>query len=47
MIPIKDADPVLIGNKVESVIPYLLSDEFVVTAEFDGTVINKTKAITP
>ena len=39
MIPITDSDPVLIGNKVEAVVPYLLSDEFVVTAKEDGKVI--------
>ena len=39
MIPVEDADPVLIGNKVESVVPYLISDEFVVTAKQDGKVL--------
>lgn len=43
MVPIRDADPVLIGNKVESTIPYLLSDEFIVTADEDGEVVEKTK----
>lgn len=38
-VPIQDADPVLIGNKVEAIMPYLLSDEFVVTAKNDGKVI--------
>ena len=42
MIPVQDADPVLIGNKVESVIPYLLSDEFIVDAKEDGKVIDIT-----
>ena len=40
MIPVQDADPVLIGNKVEAVVPYLLSDEFVVDAKEDGKVID-------
>ena len=40
MIPVQDADPVLIGNKVESIVPYLLSDEFIVDAKEDGTVID-------
>lgn len=43
MVPIRDADPVLIGNKVESTIPYLLSDEFIVTADEDGEVVERTK----
>ena len=38
MIPVEDSDPVLIGNRVEAVIPYLLSDEFVVDAKMDGVV---------
>ena len=40
MIPINQADPVLIGNKVESTIPYLLSDEFIIDAKEDGKVID-------
>ena len=40
MIPVQEADPVLIGNKVESTIPYLLSDEFIVDAKEDGKVID-------
>lgn len=43
MIPVKDADPVLIGNKVESIVPYITSDEFVVYAEKSGVVVDKTK----
>ena len=39
MVPVQDADPVLIGNKVESIVPYLMSDEFVVDAKEDGKVI--------
>lgn len=39
MVPVQDADPVLIGNKVESVVPYLMSDEFVVDAKEDGKVL--------
>lgn len=40
MVPVQDADPVLIGNKVESVVPYLLSDEFIVDAKEDGVVLD-------
>ena len=40
MVPVQDADPVLIGNKVESIVPYLMSDEFVVDAKEDGKVID-------
>lgn len=39
MIPVADADPVLIGNRVETVMPYIISDEFVVNAKEDGKVI--------
>ena len=39
MIPINNADPVLIGNKVEATVPYLVSDEFVVDAKQDGKVV--------
>lgn len=38
MVLLEDSDPVLIGNKVESVIPYHLSDEFCVTAKMDGVI---------
>jgi len=40
MVPVADSDPVLIGNRVEAVVPYLLSDEFVVDAKEDGKVID-------
>lgn len=39
MVPTADASPVLFGNKVESMLPYLLSDEFAVDAKQDGKVI--------
>ena len=42
MVPIEGSTPVLIGNKVESVIPYIMSDEFVVDAKNDGQVIERT-----
>lgn len=42
MIPVADSDPVLIGNRVEAVVPYLLSDEFVVDAKEDGQVVEVT-----
>lgn len=34
-----DAQPVLVGNKVEAAIPYYMSREFVVTAQDAGEVI--------
>ena len=40
MVPVQDADPVLIGNKVEATVPYLMSDEFVVDAKEDGKVVD-------
>lgn len=40
MVPVADSDPVLIGNRVEAIVPYLLSDEFVVDAKEDGKVID-------
>lgn len=40
MIPVEDSDPVLIGNRVEAITPYILSDEFVVAAKQDGKVID-------
>ena len=43
MVPVADSDPVLIGNRVEAVVPYLLSDEFVVDAKEDGEVVEVTK----
>lgn len=39
MVPVKDSDPVLIGNKMEEIIPYYLSNEFVVAAKEDGKVV--------
>ena len=42
MVPVADSDPVLIGNRVEAVVPYLLSDEFVVDAKEDGQVVDVT-----
>ena len=43
MISVADSDPVLIGNRVEAVVPYLLSDEFIVDAKEDGEVVEVTK----
>lgn len=43
MISVADSDPVLIGNRVEAIVPYLLSDEFVVDAKEDGEVVEVTK----
>lgn len=42
MVPVEGASPVLIGNKVESIVPYHMSDEFVVNAKEDGQVVEKT-----
>lgn len=43
MVLVEDSDPVLFGNKVESVVPYHTSDEFSVAAKQDGTVVDKTE----
>ncbi len=40
MVLVDDASPVLVGNKVESAIPYYMSREFIVTAKNDGKVID-------
>lgn len=39
MVMTDDAEPVMIGNKVESVVPYYLSRDFVIVAKDDGKVI--------
>ena len=39
MLPIEGMEPVYFGNKVESVIPYHLSRDFVVVAKDDGEVV--------
>lgn len=38
LVPITDSDPVMIGNHIESTLPYMVSDEFVVDAKQDGVV---------
>lgn len=43
MVLVDDADPVLIGNKVESIIPYHSPEDFCVMAKQDGVVIEKTE----
>lgn len=45
MIPVEDSSPVLIGNKVESIIPYQMSDEFTIVAKQDGKVIDSIDGI--
>lgn len=40
MVLTEESSPVLVGNKFESVIPYYLSKDFIVTAEEDGKVID-------
>lgn len=39
MLPIEGSTPVFFGNRVETVVPYHMSREFVVTAKQDGKVI--------
>ena len=39
MVSVEDSCPVLFGNKVETLMPYLLSNEFVVDAKQDGEVV--------
>lgn len=39
MLPVDGSTPVFFGNKVESVVPYHMSREFVVTAKQDGKVV--------
>lgn len=41
MVLTDDMSPVMIGNKVESAVPYYISREFVVTAKDDGEVVAK------
>lgn len=43
MVPVEDSSPVLIGNRVESIVPYHMSDEFVVNAKDSGTVVERTE----
>lgn len=40
MLLVDDADPVMIGNKVEAIIPYHTSDEFSVVAKDNGVVVD-------
>lgn len=39
MLPVAGSAPVFFGNKVEEVIPYHMSKEFVITAKQDGEVV--------
>lgn len=41
MLPVEDSDPVLIGNGVEKILPYHMSEEFCVIAKDDGEVVDK------
>ena len=43
MVMTDDADPVCIGNKVESIIPYHMSDEFSIMAKDGGKVLEYEK----
>ena len=38
LMPAHDTDPLLIGNGVEKEFPYMVSDDFIVTAKNDGVV---------
>lgn len=40
MLLVNDAQPTLIGNKVEAAIPYHISDEFSIVAKDDGKIID-------
>jgi len=40
MLMIEDSDPVMIGNKVESIVPYHMSDEFTIVSDDNGKVID-------
>ena len=39
-VPIAEADPVLMGNKIEAALPYYTTDEFTVPAKSDGKVVD-------
>lgn len=39
IIPVEKSSPVLISNGVEQIIPYHLSNDFAVTAKYDGEVV--------
>jgi hypothetical protein len=43
MVLVDNSDPVLIGNGAEKILPYHLSSDFVVNAEDDGEVVEKTE----
>ena len=43
MLMVHDSDPVIIGNRVESIIPYHLPDEFSIVAKDAGTVVESSK----
>lgn len=45
MVLTDDASPVLIGNRVESIIPYHMHDEFCVTAKQDGKIIDEQNGV--
>ena len=45
MVLVEDMSPVLIGNKVESVIPYHLHNEFCFVAKNDGKVIDEQNGV--
>lgn len=40
MLPVEGSTPVFFGNRVEEVVPYHMSREFVVTAKQDGKVVD-------
>lgn len=45
MVLVDDASPVLIGNKVESILPYHLHNEFCFVAKNDGKIIDEQDGV--
>ena len=45
MLPVAGSTPVFFGNKVESVVPYHMSREFVIVAKNDGEVVDIQEGI--
>ena len=45
MMPTNSASPVLIGNKVESIVPYHVSTDFVFYGKKDGKIIDKKEGL--
>ncbi len=45
MLMVEDAEPAMIGNKVEAIIPHHMSDEFTIVAKDDGVVIDDVNGV--